>query len=72
MKCDCKFCKTYDKYRWATIMECPCNCHEESDIVGHDGLCCPFPNGKKKDNPYEDLMPASYYKEILDKMYEEV
>jgi hypothetical protein len=52
-------------------MECKCGCHTSNDIVGHDSLCCPYPNGKKKDNPYTDLKPASYYNEILNKMYEE-
>jgi len=69
--CDCEFCKTHDRFRWATIMECKCGCHTSNDIVGHDSLCCPYPNGKKKDNPYTDLKPASYYNEILNKMYEE-
>lgn len=61
MKCNCSFCKNYDKYRWATIMECQCHCHDSESINGHDGLCCEFPNGKKKDNPYKKLKEASYY-----------
>ena len=36
-----------------------------NDITGHDSLCCEFPNGKVKDNPYKELEPARYYKEIL-------
>lgn len=65
-KCSCKFCDTYNKYRWATISECSCGCHVSDEIVGHDGLCCEFPNGKKKNNPYNDLQSSEYYRGILD------
>ena len=61
MGCGCDFCKNYDKYRWATIMECPCNCHDQKIPNGHDGLCCDFPNGRKKENPYKKLKTADYY-----------
>lgn len=65
-KCKCVHCTNNDLYRWATIMECQCVCHDNSHPVGHDDLCCPYPNGKRKDNPYNELKPASYYKKILD------
>ena len=64
-KCNCNFCKNYDKYRWAIITECPCACHTCEEISGHDGLCCEFPNGKRKDNPYKKLKPAAFYKKII-------
>ena len=32
-------------------MECPCDCHDHKEPSGHDGLCCEFPNGRKKENP---------------------
>ena len=66
-KYTCNFCTTYNLYRWAIIMECKCSCHDSTDITGHDSLCCEFPNGKRKDNPYNDLKPARHYKKILDK-----
>lgn len=60
--CDCDFCKTYDKYKWATISECGCACHTSSTgLVGHEGLCCEYPNGKKEYNPYSNLLPATEY-----------
>jgi len=37
-------------------------------ISGHDGLCCQFPNGKKKKNPYESLLPSVEYGKELNKM----
>ena len=64
-RCQCEFCTNYDKYRWATIMECKCGCHESDKPIGHDGLCCEFPNGRKSENPYSDLKKASVYKEII-------
>ena len=69
--CKCEFCTTYDKYKWAVIMECGCGCHTDDGITAHDGLCCAIPNGLKKNNPYTDLQPASYYREILDKIENE-
>ena len=65
-KCTCKFCTAYDKYRWATIMECGCGCHNNEMITGHDDLCCEFPNGKKKDNPYPELEKATTYRAIME------
>lgn len=70
-KCTCSFCTNYDKYKWAVIMECPCHCHISEGIVGHDSLCCEFPNGKRKDNPYKELKTASYYMEILNEFEKE-
>lgn len=69
-KCQCDFCRTYDRYIWAVVAECGCECHRNTDLrpEGHDGLCCEFPNGKKADNPYNDLKEAVVYKEILDLM----
>lgn len=64
--CKCVHCTNHDLYRWATIMECKCICHDDPHPLGHDGLCCSYPNGKRKDNPYSDLKPASEYKKILD------
>jgi hypothetical protein len=46
-------------------MECPCHCHISDGIDGHDSLCCEFPNGKRKDNPYKELKTSSYYLGIL-------
>jgi len=46
-------------------MECKCACHDSTSITGHEGLCCEFPNGKRKDNPYTDLKPAKEYKKIF-------
>jgi hypothetical protein len=69
--CTCKFCKTYDKYKWAVVTECPCCCHSDDGMTGHDNLCCSIPNGLKKNNPYKDLEPALVYKEILDNIEKE-
>lgn len=51
-KCQCDLCRTHDKYRWTTISKCRCLCHVVEVVTGHDSLCCEFPNGKRKDNPY--------------------
>jgi len=67
--CKCEHCTAYDLYRWATIMECGCGCHDEDVPSEHDNLCCPFPNGKRKDNPHKELLPASSYKKILNEWY---
>ena len=64
-KCECEHCKTYPLYKWATIMECKCMCHTSEGIEGHDSLCCEFPNGKKKDNPYNELRSAAYYEKNI-------
>ena len=71
--CQCDFCRTYERYIWATVLECGCECHLGDDLrpSGHNRLCCEFPNGKKKDNPYDDLFSASKYKKILDIMEED-
>ena len=70
-KCDCQSCQTYDKYKWAVIMECGCSCHDSDGTTGHDGLCCEIPNGLRKNNPYKELDKAEVYRKILDKMEEE-
>lgn len=64
-KCGCKFCQTYELYQWAVVMECPCHCHDEDGMTGHDGLCCEFPNGLRRNNPHKDLLPAKDYLKIL-------
>lgn len=66
--CNCDFCANYDLYRWATIMECKCGCHCDDTIVGHDRLCCEFPNGKRINNPYKELKAAVVYNTILNKI----
>lgn len=63
--CNCKFCKTYRKYKWAVVMECPCGCHDGDGMTGHDSLCCEFPNGLRKNNPYKKLKSAEYYRNII-------
>ena len=49
--CTCAICKETDKKRWETIEACRCGCHEADFPVGHERLCCEYPNGKKADNP---------------------
>lgn len=66
LKCNCYFCEIYDKYRWAVISDCKCGCHNDDDVIGHDSLCCEFPNGKKKDSPYKKLKASKHYKKLLD------
>ena len=63
--CNCKLCTNHDLYRWAKIMECKCACHDMDGVIGHDGLCCPYPNGKKKDNPYTELKDANSYHKLM-------
>jgi hypothetical protein len=63
--CDCSFCHAYDRYRWAIIMACACSCHDGDGAEGHDGLCCEFPNGLRKNNPHENLKPAEFYRKDL-------
>jgi len=63
--CECDFCQIYDKYRWATIDECGCACHSGHGIVGHESMCCEFPNGKRINIPYTDLKPAIEYQNEL-------
>lgn len=59
--CNCNFCKTYDKYKWAVVSECKCSCHTDDGMSGHESLCCEFPNGLIKNNPYKKLVSAKYY-----------
>ena len=68
--CNCDFCKTHDKHRWSSIKECGCFCHASNEIVGHDSLCCEYPNGKKKDNPYREgeLQHPSYYNKLMEEV----
>lgn len=47
-------------------MECGCGCHKEDGMTGHDSLCCEFPNGLRKNNPYKKLKSVAYYQKILD------
>lgn len=63
--CKCTFCKTYKKYKWAVVMECKCGCHDGDGMTGHDGLCCEFPNGLRKNNPYKKLKSAEHYRNII-------
>lgn len=65
-KCGCEFCRTYEKYQWAVVMECKCVCHNLDGMAGHDSLCCEFPNGLRKNNPHTDLLSAKEYKTIFD------
>jgi len=64
-KCKCQFCQTYEKYKWAVVMECKCGCHTGDGMTGHDGLCCEFPNGLKKNNPHKDLLSVAEYNIIF-------
>lgn len=63
--CSCTHCVNYELYKWEVVMECGCSCHDRDGMTGHDGLCCSFPNGLKKNNPHENLKEAKYYKTIL-------
>ena len=63
--CECTFCKAYEKYKWAVVIECKCACHDGDGIIGHDSLCCEFPNALRKNNPHDDLKPSKYYKDII-------
>lgn len=65
MNCECKFCKTYNKYKWAVVMECGCGCHTSDGLTGHDGLCCEVPNALKSNNSHKDLKPLDYYKKQM-------
>lgn len=66
--CDCNFCKAYDQYKWAVVMECECSCHHGDGMTGHDNLCCEIPNGLIKNNPYLDLKSSKYYKDIINEI----
>ena len=63
--CKCIFCETYNKYKWAVVMECGCSCHDDDGMSGHDSLCCEYPNGLKRNNPHEELMSVEYYRDEL-------
>jgi hypothetical protein len=54
-------------------MECGCSCHTNPDgrPSGHDGLCCEFPNGLRKNNPYKKLLPASVYRQRIEEWEKE-
>jgi hypothetical protein len=64
-KCSCKFCQTYEYYKWAVVMECGCGCHDSDGMSGHDSLCCEFPNGLRVNNPHKELKSAIEYGEII-------
>ena len=66
--CKCAFCKTYKKYKWAVVMECKCCCHDGDGMTGHDSLCCEFPNGLRKNNPYKNLKSAEYYRNMMQEL----
>ena len=51
-RCDCRLCLDNNKRRWQMIENCQCTCHDSDQPSGHDGLCCEFPNGRKKENPF--------------------
>ena len=46
-------------------MECKCGCHKSDGMTGHDALCCEFPNGLQKNNPYKKLKSVEYYRKII-------
>jgi hypothetical protein len=64
-KCQCKLCLNIDKYRWATVMECKCVCHDSDGLSGHESLCCEYPNVLKRNNPYMDLLSSNCYNKII-------
>jgi hypothetical protein len=64
-KCQCVLCTNIDKYKWAVVMECKCSCHNGDGVTGHDSLCCEYPNGLKKNNPYQNLLSAKHYGQII-------
>ena len=53
-KCKCEICKVADIRKWDIISKCHCDCHNSTKIMGHDSLCCEYPNGKKFNNPYNE------------------
>lgn len=56
---------------WAMVSECGCGCHT-TGYVGHERLCCEYPNVLKKENPFTDLESATHYeKEYNDYLYSE-
>jgi len=68
--CECDFCQTYDRYKWAVVMECCCGCHDDG-LIEHDTLCCGIPNALRRNNPYNDLQSSEYYKTILKQIKDE-
>ena len=70
MGCKCTFCRNYEKYKWAVVMECKCGCHSDG-MTEHESLCCGFPNVLKKNNPFVKLRESGYYKKKMDKWSEE-
>lgn len=69
--CTCTGCVSGDKYRWAVISECKCCCHDSTEPSGHSGLCCEYPNGVRKKNPYFKLEHSDVYKKQRDEYYKE-
>lgn len=69
--CKCTFCNLYKYYKWAVIKECKCGCHESDGMVAHDNLCCSIPNGLIKNNPYNELESAEYYKTKIEEWEKE-
>ena len=51
-------------------MECRCGCHDDG-LIEHDTLCCGIPNALRRNNPYNDLQSAEYYKTILKQIKDE-
>ena len=51
-------------------MECRCGCHDVG-LIEHDTLCCGIPNALRRNNPYNDLQSAEYYKTILKQIKDE-
>lgn len=70
-RCQCPFCTTHNKYKWAVVMECPCGCHSGDGMTGHDSMCCSVPNGLKKNNPHQELDKAEVYLKELNRLEEE-
>lgn len=52
--CNCDFCKTHERFKWAVVMNCKCGCHEDDGMSMHDSLCCSMPNGLKSNNPFKE------------------
>ena len=70
--CSCSFCKTYEKYKWAVVLNCGCSCHTGTGMTGHDSLCCELPNGLVKNSPYTKAeLNLTELRNELNKMYDE-
>ena len=39
--------------------------------IAHNTLCCGIPNALRRNNPYNDLQSAEYYKTILKQIKDE-